>query len=402
MHGYVPRATESRVEKALNRAPAVAILGPRQCGKSTLARKIIENRPSIYLDLQDRVDRNKLTEPELFFEKYRDRLICLDEIQLLPEFFGILRSEIDHYRRPGRFLILGSASRNLIRQSTESLAGRISYIDLTPFLLKEVESRMSWHDLWLRGGFPESALAPTDEDSFDWRLDFIRTFLERDIPSFGLYVPATVMERLWRLLAHYHGQMVNYQKIAEGADLSVPTLKKYLALLEQTCMLRLLKPCETNLKKRLIKSPKIYLRDSGILHALLDIEGYDFLLSHPVAGHSWEGFAMENIIAEHERYRPSFIRTSNGAEIDLILERGGMRHVFEFKLSKAPRPSRGFYELIKTLKPESAAIIAPVDETYEIHPGIRVCPPSAIERGGICSQGTSSTASESGAYQSGT
>ena len=230
MHGYVPRATESRVEKALNRAPAVAILGPRQCGKSTLARKIIENRPSIYLDLQDRVDRNKLTEPELFFEKYRDRLICLDEIQLLPEFFGILRSEIDHYRRPGRFLILGSASRNLIRQSTESLAGRISYIDLTPFLLKEVESRMSWHDLWLRGGFPESALAPTDEDSFDWRLDFIRTFLERDIPSFGLYVPATVMERLWRLLAHYHGQMVNYQKIATIPELLIYTKNYYIKL----------------------------------------------------------------------------------------------------------------------------------------------------------------------------
>jgi hypothetical protein len=356
----------------------VAILGPRQCGKSTLARALLKETPAVYLDLQDRVDRNKLSEPELFFDRYRNKLICLDEIQLLPEFFQVLRSEIDRDRRPGRFLILGSASRDLIRQSTESLAGRIAYLDLTPFMLHEVAGVSPWQDIWLRGGFPESALAPDDSDSFAWRLDFIRTFMERDIPALGLNIPVPVIERLWRLLAHYHGQTVNYHKFATAADLSIPTLKKYLAILEQTYMIRLLPPTEANLKKRLVKSPKIYLRDSGILHALLDVEGYGALLANPIAGPSWEGFVLENLISGHPRWRASFVRTSNGAEIDLLLERSGRRHLFECKLSKAPKASRGFYELVEDLQPEGAWIIAPVDEPYEISKNIMVCPPKDI------------------------
>ena len=227
MHGYVKRAAEKKVRRSLARSPAVAILGPRQCGKSTLAKRVIESLPAVYLDLQDRVDRNKLAEPELFFDRHRDQLVCLDEIQLLPEFFSVLRSEIDRDRRPGRFLILGSASRDLIRQTTESLAGRISYLDLTPFLFDEVVGVVTWQDLLLRGGFPESVLAENDQDSFDWRIDFIRTFLERDIPGLGYHIPVGVMERLWLLLAHYHGQTVNYHKLAAAADLSIPTLKKY-------------------------------------------------------------------------------------------------------------------------------------------------------------------------------
>ena len=374
MHGYIPRLAEKTIHRALTRSPVVAILGPRQCGKSTIAKKIIADVPAVYLDLQDRVDRNKLNEPELFFDRYRDQLICLDEIQLIPEFFSVLRSEIDRDRRPGRFLVLGSASRDLIKQSTESLAGRIAYIDITPFRLQEVVEEISWSNLWLRGGFPESTLAGHDSDSFDWRLDFIRTFMERDIPNLGFYIPVPTMERLWRLLAHYHGQTVNYHKLAAAVDISTPTLKKYLAILEQTYMIRQLPPAVTNLKKRLIKSPKIYLRDSGILHALLDIEMYDFLLANPAAGASWEGFVIENIIAEHDRFQPSFLRTSNGAEIDLILERSGQLHIFECKLSKAPKPSRGFYELINSIKPKSARIIAPVDDAYEINSGIWVCP----------------------------
>ncbi len=379
MHGYIPRAAEKKILRTLTRSPAVAILGPRQCGKSTLAKRIFADTPAIYLDLQDRVDRNKLSEPELFFDRYRDRLICLDEIQLIPEFFSVLRSEIDRDRRPGRFLILGSASRDLLKQSTESLAGRIAYMDLTPFLLKEMTEELTWSDLWLRGGFPESALANNDADSFSWRLDFIRTFMERDIPNLGFHIPVPVMERLWLLLAHYHGQTVNYHKLAAAVDIAIPTLKKYLAILEQTYMIRQLPPAMTNLKKRLVKSPKIYLRDSGILHALLDIEEYDFLLANPVAGASWEGFVIENIIAEHERFRPSFLRTSNGAEVDLLLERGGDLHLFECKLSKAPKPSRGFYELIKFMKPKSARLIAPVDEVYKIQSGIQVCPLGDLE-----------------------
>ena len=302
MHGYVKRMQEAKLHKARSRSPAVAILGPRQSGKSTIARMLLKSVPSVYLDLQDRVDRNKLSEPELFFDRYRDQLICLDEIQLLPEFFSILRSEIDKDRRPGRFLILGSASRDLIKQSTESLAGRIAYIDLTPFVVKEIADISTWSDIWLRGGFPESILAGSDADSFDWRLDFIRTFMERDIPNLGFNIPIPVIERLWLLLAHYNGQTINYSKLAAAADISIPTLKKYLSILEQTYMVRLLPPAETNLKKRLVKSPKIYLRDSGILHALLDIEQYDFLLSNPMAGASWEGFVIENIITEYDRW----------------------------------------------------------------------------------------------------
>lgn len=378
MHGYLPRAAETEIIQSLSRSPAVAILGPRQCGKSTLAKALLQEYPAVYLDLQDRVDRNKLIEPELFFDRYRDKLICLDEIQLLPEFFQVLRSEIDRDRRPGRFLILGSASRDLIRQSTESLAGRIAYLDLTPFLLHELAGVSVWQDHWLRGGFPESVLAVDDHDSFAWRLDFIRTFMERDIPGLGLNIPVPVIERLWRLLAHYHSQTVNYNKFAAAADLSIPTLKKYLAVLEQTYMVRLLPPAEINLKKRLIKSPKIYLRDSGILHGLLDVEGYDSLLANPAAGPSWEGFVLENLIAAHPRWRSSFVRTSNGAEIDLLLERSGRRHLFECKLSKAPKPSRGFHELVEDIQPESAWVVAPVDEMYEIRKNIMVCPPTKI------------------------
>ncbi len=375
MHGYIPRKAESALLKALGRSPAVAILGPRQCGKSTLAREFLSDRDSVILDLQDRADLNKLTEPELYFDQHRSRLICLDEIQRLPEFFPILRSEIDRDCRPGRFLILGSASRDLIRQTNETLAGRIAYLDLTPFLISEVEAVGDWQTHWLRGGFPDSFLATDDEMSFDWRLDFVRTFLEREIPSLGFAIPAPIIERLWRLLAHCHGQTLNYSKLAGAADLAVPTLKKYLGILEQTYMVRLLRPLETNLKKRLVKSPKVYLRDPGVLHTLLDIETFDELLSHPVNGPSWEGYAIENIVAAMPRYRPSFVRTSNGSEIDLVMERGNKREVFEFKLSKSPRLSRGFHELVRDLEPVKAWLIAPVDEAYDISSMVTVAGP---------------------------
>lgn len=381
MHGYVNRKAEYAVSRALNRSPATAILGPRQCGKSTMAREILKDIPSsVYLDLQDRADRNKLNEPELFFERYRDRLICLDEIQLLPDFFSVLRPEIDRDRRAGRFLILGSASRDIVNRSSETLAGRIAFVYLTPFLLEEVKHTLPWQSLWLRGGFPESALASDDTDSFDWRLDFIRTFLERDIPVLGYRIPVPVMERLWRLLAHYHGQTINYHKLAEAADISTPTLKKYLAILEQTYMIRLLRPASPNLKKRLVKSPKVFIRDPGILHGLLDIEQYDSLLAHPVAGASFEGWMIENILAHYERYRASFIRTSNGAEIDLLLERAGKKHIIEFKLSKAPKASRGFHELSRSIEPDTATIIAPVDEAYQLDRHIWIYPPSGLEK----------------------
>ena len=370
MHGYIPRLAEQALQRGLSRAPALALLGPRQCGKSTLARQWLGDAPAVYLDLQDRADRAKLNEPELFFDHHRDALICLDEIQLLPEFFSALRSEIDRDRRPGRFLILGSASRDLIRQSNESLAGRITQVELTPFLLPEVAAVANWKQLWVRGGFPNSLLAADELDSLNWREDFIRTFLERDIPSLGFNVPTPVMERLWRLLAHYNGQVINYSKLAGAMDLSVLTLKRYLALLEQTYMIRLLPPFESNLKKRLVRSPKLFLRDSGVLHALLEIEDFDQLLANPQVGESWEAFVIEQLINALPRWRPSFVRTGNDAEIDLLLERGGKRRVFEIKLSKAPKPSRGFYQLIDDLKPDHATVIAPIDESFELSAGV--------------------------------
>nr|VFJ50311.1 MAG: hypothetical protein BECKDK2373C_GA0170839_102834 [Candidatus Kentron sp. DK] len=372
MHGYIIRTAEQALDRALGRSPATVILGPRQCGKSTLARTRIKSERAIYLDLQDRADRNKLNEPELFFDHHRDGLVCLDEIQSMPEFFSALRSEIDRDRRPGRFLILGSASRELIRQSNESLAGRVAQLELTPFLLSETIHVTDWRTHWLRGGFPESLLSNDEPDSYEWRQDFIRTFLERDIPALGMNIPMPAMERLWRLLAHYHGETVNYNKLASAMDWSVPTLKKYLMVLTQTYMVRLLPPYEANLKKRLVRSPKLYLRDSGLLHGLLEIENYDQLLGHPGAGASWEGFAIEQIINSLPRWRPYFIRTGNGAEIDLLLERGQRRWVFEIKLSKAPKPSRGFFQLAEDLRPERAFVVAPVDEAYEYRAGVWV------------------------------
>lgn len=377
MRGYISRFVRERLDRALARSPVVALLGPRQCGKSTLAKHVL-GPDAVYLDLQDRSDANKLREPELFFAAHRQQLVCLDEIQLLPDFFTYLRSEVDRDRRPGRFLLLGSASRDLIRQSSETLAGRIAFVELTPFVSTEVAAQVTVTQHWSRGGFPDSLLAFDDEASFEWRQDFIRTFLERDIPALGLTVPIPVMERLWRLLAHYHGQLIHYAKVAAAADLTVPTLKKYLGILEQTYMLRLLRPAEANLKKRLVKSPKVYLRDSGLVHALLDIENYDQLLAHPIAGETWEGWVIEQLLTQLPRWRGSFIRSGHGAEIDLIVERGSERIAIECKLSKAPRPSRGLYELQQDLGQIPAIIVAPVDDSYALRDNVRVMPLAAL------------------------
>lgn len=378
MHGYVPRLAGEKVARALGRSPAVALLGPRQCGKSTLARRLLEGRPAVYLDLQDRADRNKLNEPELFFELHREELVCLDEIQRAPELFPALRAEIDRRRANGRFLILGSASRDLLRQTTETLAGRIAFVELTPFLVPEVRGVADPRELWLRGGFPPSLLAVDGGASFDWRVDFVRTFLERDVPSFGFTIPAPTMERLWRLLAHYNGQTVNFSKVAEAGGMSVPTLKRHLALLEQTYVIRLLPAFAANLKKRLVSAPKVYLRDTGILHALLDIETHDDLLGSPACGASWEGHAVETVAAALPRHRASYLRTSNGAEVDLVMERGADRQLFEMKLSKAPKPTRGFHELGALLSPTRSWLLAPVDEPYDFDSKVRVASPDAF------------------------
>jgi predicted AAA+ superfamily ATPase len=377
MHGYHSRSIAERVETALGRQPAVALLGPRQCGKSTLARKLAEDRDAVILDLQDRRDRAKLAEPELFFEQHRERLVCLDEIQLVPDLFPVLRSEIDAQRNPGRFLILGSASRDLLRQSHETLAGRIAYLELTPFHLAELPEEIPQHLHWFRGGFPESLLVAEDEASVDWRLNFIRTFLERDIPSFGFTIPLDTMDRLWRMLAHLHGQTLNFSKLAGSVDVDVRTLKKYLSLLEHTYMIRVLPPLEVNVKKRLVKSPRVYVRDSGILHTLLELDSMDEVLGHPVVGASWEGYVIENLLANLPRHRASFVRTAQGAEADLVLDHKGRRILVECKASKAPKPSRGLHQWIADLQPDACLVVAPVDDAYTHSREIEVCSPSA-------------------------
>jgi predicted AAA+ superfamily ATPase len=379
MHEYKPRFLEKDLIKALGRAPVVAVLGPRQCGKSTLVRHLMEGKRSVYLDLQNRADRNKLNEPELFFERHADQCVCLDEIQLVPDLFSVLRSVVDQVRRPGRFLVLGSASRDLIRQSSETLAGRIAYLELTPFSFEEIHNECPLVDHWNRGGFPESCLAADDESSADWRRNFIRTFLERDIPDLGpAGIPVPLMERLWHHIAHLHGQTVNFSRLSEGMGVAVPTLKGYLSLLEQTFMIRLMPPFEANLKKRMVKSPKIYVRDSGLLHSLLDLETLDDVQSHPVWGASWEGYVIENLCTAFPKHRAGFLRTGNGAEADLVLEHRGERILVECKASKAPRASRGLHELIGDLRPARTFLVAPVVESYPYNEDIEVAPPGRL------------------------
>ena len=375
---YVPRQLEGELVKSLDSFPVTAILGPRQCGKSTLAKHIVSAREdTLFLDLQRPSDLRKLTDPELFFHTHRNKLICIDEVQVGPELFPILRAEVDAERRAGRFLLLGSASQELIRKSSESLAGRIHYIELTPFTFSELvaqkaEYRSRLMEIWRRGGFPESILAPTDSISMTWREDFIRTYLEHDIAQFGFSVAPQVMRRFWSMLAHYHGQLLNLSKLGQSLGVTHPTIKRYLDILEQTYMVRSLQPYSANLKKRLVKSAKIYIRDPGVLHALLEIESMDELLGHPVVGPSWEGFCIEQIIAAKPDWRPSFYRTSSGEEIDLVLERGQKKLAFEFKASMSPKVSRGFKGTLEVLQPDHTWIVAPVDESYPLQQDVTV------------------------------
>jgi uncharacterized protein len=377
MQGKLHRSLTDIVRSKLHNNPAVAILGPRQCGKTTLAIQLMKHlKPSIYLDLENPADLGKLTDPLAFFGLHADPLVCLDEIQRTPELFSILRSVIDDRARNGQFLILGSASPDLIRQTSETLAGRIAFIELTPFLLPEldVSQKDNFRQLWLRGGFPRSYLAKDLDASFEWRQDFIRTFLERDLSMHGFRMPSIRIGRFWKMCAHLHGALLNASKLADSLGVSSHTVRSYIDLLEHTFMLRVLLPDNTNLKKRLVKSPKIYIRDSGILHALLNIRTHDDLLSHPVLGMSFEGFAMENILAYARNYEPSFYRTSAGAEIDLVLRKGRRILAFELKSSTVPVVSKGFWNALDDLSPQEASVVAPVKESYPIRNAVMVRP----------------------------
>jgi predicted AAA+ superfamily ATPase len=353
---------------------AVAIIGPRQVGKTTLAREIAGSRPaSLYLDLEAREDRDRLAEPALFLRQYENSLVVLDEIHRIPEIFSSLRGIIDKGRRTGhgkgRFLILGSASIDLLRQSSESLAGRITYINMGPFNVLELPSdEPTLIELWTRGGFPGSYLAPNDTESLRWRGDFIRTYLERDVPLFGPRVPAGVLERLWTMLAHGQGTLLNASRLASALQITAPTVQRYIDLLTDLLLVRRLQPFHSNAGKRLVKSPKVYIRDSGLVHALLGLRTFNDLAGHPVSGASWEGYVIENLLAAAPvRTVASFYRTAAGAEIDLLLEIPGHGlWAIEVKRSLSGRPEKGFYIACHDLRPDKQFVVNAGLEKYPI------------------------------------
>jgi len=374
MTSYIQRTLTEEVYSRLAQFPVVAILGPRQCGKSTLAKQVVKRlSPAVYLDLEIPSHLQQLNDPEAFLRLNQEQLICLDEIQRQPEIFPVIRGISDITRRPGQILVLGSASPDLLRQTSETLAGRIAYLDLTPFLLTETGPENLYRH-WLRGGFPDSYLAKNDAESLIWRQDFIRTYLEQDIPNLGFNISTPTIRRLWTMLAHSSGQILNKAKLAESLGVSRPTVTSHIDILEKTYMARILYPLHNNLKKRRVKSPKVYLRDTGILHALLETETMNQLLGHPVYGNSWESFALEQTCTTLSDWRPSFYRTEKGAEIDLVLEKGLRRIAVEFKASTAPKPTRGMHQSMQDLDITEAYIVAPLPEetTYPIKNGILV------------------------------
>ncbi|HBH78830.1 MAG TPA: ATPase [Nitrospira sp.] len=377
----IKRHTETELLRLLEQFPAVAILGPRQIGKTTLAQEIAAGTtpPPVYLDLENPIDLAKLDDPGRYFQTHTERLIILDEIQRTPGLFQVLRGVIDHRRRAGQhtgqFLILGSASRDLLKQSSESLAGRIAYKELTGLAVSEITSN-DQEALWLRGGFPDSFLARDDRASMSWRMNFISTYLERDVPQLGPRIPAAALRRLWTMLAHSQGGQVNVAKLAGGLDVSVHTAKRYIALLEELLLVRTLRPWAGNVKKRLVKAPKVYIRDSGIAHALLHLTTLDDVLGHPVVGASWEGFVVENILSiMPEGATAWFYRTSAGAEIDLIIEQGSRRRIaIEIKRSLAPSASKGFHLGCEDINATHRVIVYPGVEQYPASNHVIVMP----------------------------
>lgn len=366
----IKRLLYKRLADAIAHSPAVALLGPRQVGKTTLALEIGRQYHALYLDLESEQDRAKLDQPELYFADHPDQLIILDEIHRAPGLFAVLRGSIDRGRQAGRraeqYLILGSASLDLLKQSGESLAGRISYLELTPFLALEAQDSLD--DLWVRGGFPESLLAVDAVHSLRWRQDFIRTYLERDIPQFGARIAAETLRRFWIMLAHHQGGLLNTAMFARNLGVDVKTVSAYLDLLVDMLLVRRLQPWHANVGKRLVKSPKVYVRDSGLVHALLAIQDKESLLTHPVVGASWECFVIENLIASSpEHVQAYFYRTGGGAEIDLLLcWPDGQLWAIEVKRSLTPKVERGFHAACADLKPTRKFVVYPGGERYRL------------------------------------
>lgn len=365
------RRLTPQIVDAIDHTPAVALLGPRQVGKTTLALEIGRDYNALYLDLESERDRARLTQPELYLAGHQDKLVILDEVHRAPGLFPVLRGMIDTARRAGRkagqYLLLGSASLDLLKQSGESLAGRIAYLELAPFDVLETQA-LPLDDLWLRGGFPESLLAPDPDRSLRWRQDFIRTYLERDIPQFGPRIAAETLRRFWGMLAHHQGGLLNTAQFARNLGVDAKTAAGYLDLLVDLLIVRRLPAWHANVGKRLVKSPKVYVRDSGLVHALLAIADRETLLSHPVVGKSWECFVIENLlVCAGSQVQGHFYRTSGGAEIDLLLTwPDGAMWAVEIKRSLAPKVERGFHAACEDLSPVRKFVVYPGQDRYPL------------------------------------
>lgn len=395
------RISQQQLTQRLAQFPAVALLGPRQTGKTTLALAQKEFHPNaLYLDLELPSAQRQLDDPEAFLMAHPHQLVILDEVQRMPELFSVLRGVIDLRRRngeaAGQFLLLGSASGVFLQQASESLAGRVAQIELTPFQAREVLPEhftpADMNTLWVRGGFPLAWLAQDDAASLVWREAFIATYLDKDIPALGPRIPTTTLRRLWTMLAHSQGELLDQSKLASALGISGQTVGRYIDLLCDLMLVRRLPAWSGNVAKRLVRAPKVYVRDSGLVHALLGLPHLDAVLSHPVAGSSWEGFVVEQLISAAPVAQASFYRTSNGAEVDLVLEwRNGQTWVIEIKRSSAPTVSKGFYTAAQDLQASRKLVVAPVAQPYPMKEGVEVMNPWQAAQQIAAHQGTGSS-----------